>query len=322
MLKFDMKSREFKNVEETALKQEKILERYDLQEAIVNSWEQFRNEIGLPTSYLIGKEVNPHRSTNNSIDLLAYDPDDSSLIVIELKRDKDKLQLLQALSYAAMVSKWDTDELVSKIQPEHNADFDELVDLITGSESITDVKVILVSEYYDPEVILTSDWLSGNYGVDITAFSISLFKLDEETLLSLDQRFPLKDLDDVYELRGRRKKAKHNEVTITWEDILPKLKYPFASRGIELCKNFSNGDPGRRRFVAIRTNYDGFTWININFRQKYMNIYLKGDYEGATQFLQSKFTDEITINSWRDGLNFCIEKERQFNDLVAWLNLE
>ena len=41
MLKFDMKSREFKNVEETALKQEKILERYDLQEAIVNSWEQF-----------------------------------------------------------------------------------------------------------------------------------------------------------------------------------------------------------------------------------------------------------------------------------------
>ena len=38
----------------------------------------------MPSAFLLGEEVNPHPSTNNSIDVLAFDPDDPTLIVIEL----------------------------------------------------------------------------------------------------------------------------------------------------------------------------------------------------------------------------------------------
>ena len=50
------------------------------------------------------------------VDLVAFDPDDSSVIIVELKRDKNKLQLLQALSYAAMAHQWGTEDLIEKAQ--------------------------------------------------------------------------------------------------------------------------------------------------------------------------------------------------------------
>jgi len=116
MLKFDPSSKSFQNLQQSQLKEEGILERYDFQESIVSSWDIIKNQIGLHTAYLIGQEIKPHPSVGNSIDLLAFDPDDSSLIVIELKRDRNKLQLLQSLSYASMVATWDSDLLISKIQ--------------------------------------------------------------------------------------------------------------------------------------------------------------------------------------------------------------
>ena len=43
---------------ESDLGENEILERYDLQKAIVNSWEEFTNEIGMPELYLIGQKIN------------------------------------------------------------------------------------------------------------------------------------------------------------------------------------------------------------------------------------------------------------------------
>lgn len=115
MLKFDLDQKTFEPLTQGNFKQEHVLERYDFQSAIVNSWDKIKNSLDIPTAYLVGQEVTPHHSVQNSIDVLAFDSDDSSMIVIELKRDKDKLQLLQSLSYAAMVATWDKEILINKI---------------------------------------------------------------------------------------------------------------------------------------------------------------------------------------------------------------
>ena len=321
MLKLNMDEHKFESLKTTELKKESILERYDLQEMIVNSWEPFTNEIGLPSSFLIGKEINPHPSTRDAIDLLAFDPNDSSIIVIELKRDKHKLHLLQALSYAAMISNWDAEQLISNIQKEYNSEQEELIDLINSNELNTDIKVILVGEYFDPEVIMTADWLSSNYSVDISAFAISTFKMDNDTFLAFDQRFPLKGLSDVYEARAKKRKTKRILPDITWDEVIPKLKYSFGEKGIRLCQNIREGDPSRRRFGSLRTNFDGFTWISLNFRQNYINVYMKGDFDNVEEFLQSKFKDPIEIKKWRDGYSIFVDSESKFNDLTKWLNI-
>jgi len=320
MLKLDLDNHQFESLKSTELRAENILERHDLQKTIKRSWELFKNEIGLPSAYLIGEEVRPHESIQDSIDLLAFDPDDSSLIVIELKRDRSKLQLLQALSYAAMVSKWDSDRLVQGIQNDINPKPDELIDLIKSNELNSDIKVILISETYDPEVIITADWLSQNYSLNITAFSLSLQKLGKSAFLSVDQRYPLKELTDVYEMRSKRKSTAPGK-EIQWTDVLPKLRYPFAKKAIELCQKIRVGDPSRRRFLHIRTHYDGFVWITINLREKYINVYLKGIFENSQKLIRSKFRSEIVINTWRDGLSFLVKNSSQFDDLIKWLKL-
>jgi hypothetical protein len=321
MLKFNTNERTFESLQLSELKAENILERYDFQSAMVKSWETVKNKIGLPTSYLIGQEINPHESVGNAIDLLAFDPDDSSLIVIELKRDKNKLQLLQAISYAAMIATWDKEKLIAEIQRETNPEPSELIDLINSNELNTEIKIILVSEYYDPEVIITAEWLSRSYRMHITAFAVKLHKLEQEIFIDFEQRLPLKELADIYEKRSKRTKSTHTKNDITWEDVLPKLKYSFASKALSLCMREKEGEPSRRCFRAFRSNYDGFKF-SINFREKYLNIYLTGKPDNAEEVIKSKFSLPIEILPWQGGFSFNVENEQQFNDLTNWLKME
>lgn len=321
MLKFDLVNKSFEKLVESDLTSEQILERYDFQTTMVNSWETVRNNLNLPTAYLIGQEVTPHISNKDSIDLLAFDPDDSSLIVIELKRNKNKLQLLQGLSYAAMIATWDNEKLIKEIQKDINPEPEELIDLINNNELNSEVKIILVSELYDPEVIITAEWLNNTYSIDITAFAVSINKLEKQYFVNFEQRLPLKELADVYEERGSRSKPKRSLKDVTWEDVIPKLKYKFGRRAIELFLNEKDGDASRRRFGNIRSNYDGYKWISINFREKYLNIYLKGKPEDAERKLQEKFSSKIEVSQWEHGYSFKVDKEKQFNELTNWLKI-
>lgn len=317
MLKFDMDNKRFEPLAQGNFKQEQILERYDFQSAIVSSWEQIKHSLNIPDAYLVGQEITPHHSVQNSIDLLAFDSDDSSIIVIELKRDKDKLQLLQSLSYAAMVATWDREKLISQIQYSTVSDSEELVDLINNNPLNNTVKIILISERYDPEVIITADWLANQYGMDITAFSVSLYKLEDDTFVNFEQRLPLKELEDVYEKRGF-KALKADKSAVTWDDVLPKLEYPFASEALQYCLATKEGDASRRRFVGFRKNIDGFDKVSILVREKYLNIYLEGQPDNAEELLHRIFGN-IEVLEWARGYSFKVDNSKQFQILKTWL---
>lgn len=317
MLKFDVQNKRFEPLTQGNFKQEHILERYDFQSAIVSSWEQIKHSLNIPDAYLVGQEITPHHSVQNSIDLLAFDSDDSSIIVIELKRDKDKLQLLQSLSYAAMVATWDREKLISQIQHSTVSDSEELVDLINNNPLSNTVKIILISERYDPEVIITADWLANQYGLDITAFSVSLYKLEDDTFVNFEQKLPLKELEDVYEKRGL-KALKSDKSLITWDDVLPKLAYPFAAEALQYCLETKEGDPSRRRFVGFRRNIDGFDKVAILVREKYLNIYLEGQPDNAEELLHRIFGN-IEVLEWARGYSFKVDNSKQFQILKTWL---
>ena len=322
MYKIDLSNKTLDKIDSTILKKETLSERYDLQQFIYNSWESFKNDIGLPTAILIGQEIKPHESVSDSIDLLAFDQDDSSLIVIELKRDKNKLQLLQALSYAAMVATWNSEKLIKIVERGKTNVSNEAIDLIRNTELNNEVKIVLISEYYDPEVIITSHWLSSNYELDITAFSMELHKIDNQLLLEIDQKYPLPELSETYESR-RKKSSDINNNEITWEQVIPNLKYDFARRGIEICKKIKGeGDPKRRRFGDIVKNYEGFNWISLNFREKYINVYTGCDDKlTAKKTINELFGREMRISEWRDGISFNIGENKDFDKLLKWLKI-
>ena len=148
--------------------------------------------------------------------------------------------------------------------------------------------------------------------------------MGEHLFVDLEQRYPLKELHDVYEARGAKGKKPRKTETgeLSWEDVIPSLEYPFAERAVKLCSRIKPGEPNRRRFGSLRMNYEGFDWISVNLRKKYMNVYIRGDFDGVEEFLQSKFSEQIGIGSWRDGYSFKVQTPAQFEDLVKWLGLE
>ena len=98
-------------------------------------------------------------------------------------------------------------------------DYDELLDIVESNEISSEVKVILVAEKFDPEVIVTSDWLS-SYSLSIHAYSIGVHQHSTETFLTVDQRYPLKGLSDVYDSRTVSRDRKTVMKDVNWEDIL------------------------------------------------------------------------------------------------------
>jgi len=321
MLRINQKEKRLEKLTPTELTTENILERYHLQKMIVDAWEIVKNEIGLPTAFLVGQEIRPHDSTQDAIDLLAYNHDDSSLVVIEIKRKRQKLQLLQALSYAAMLSNWDSEILLKNIQEDAGSDREELREIIADNEISKEIKIILIAESFDPEVIITADWLSREHGVDITAFSISPHKIEDHIILHFDQRFPLKELSDVYESRAHSRKKRISRDDITWENIIPKLKYSFAQRAVKLATAQSMGEPSRRRIRLPGQKVQGFTWISLNFRVNYINVYTGVEQNLGMEEIKRVFGNDIEILPWERGLSFHITTEEQFDRLQKWLKL-
>ncbi len=110
MLKIDRDNQSFSLLDTPTLADVSITERYDLQEFISNSPDDFFKEIGQEL-FLLGKEIEPSKDVQDRIDLLAVDKE-GTCVVVELKRGNDKLHMLQAISYAGMMSQWEPDDFL------------------------------------------------------------------------------------------------------------------------------------------------------------------------------------------------------------------
>jgi hypothetical protein len=318
MLEINLKDKKLIKIEDTEMKTQKIMERNDLQECIVSSWQLFTNEIGMPDIYYIGKEIYPHNSVKDRIDILAFDSNESNMIIFELKRDKEKNQLIQSISYAGMINTWTSTDILSKINKRN----DELIELFSNNEIDFGIKIVLIAEYFDPEVILAADWLKTQHDVNISAYTIQLHKLDEKILFDIELKYPLRELADVYEARKRKQEQKDSGTKRSWNDVKQKLQYKFGKDAIDyLCKNYSQGDPGRARFVTTFSKH-GINNIIISFRYKYVNVYSwVSNKEEGKEILKKLFNENMIINEWQEGLSFNITNEEDYNKLIKWLDI-
>ena len=310
MLIFDKKNKKLSKFDESSLNKEKLLERSDLQKAIVNSWDAFRNEIGFSSAILIGEEIKPDNSTQDSLDILAFDSEDSSLLVVELKRDRNKLHLLQAISYAAMVSSKTKDEIIDISKRQKTSEHEELLELLETTDISSDIKIILLAESYHPEVIITADWLK-TYGISIYAFALDVHTDGDNTYFHVDQRYPLKELTEVYESR-KKTNSQSKLKSLTWEEVIDSCEYSFSRKAIEMCLRIQDGDPSRKRFIHILKRFCGFDAMTFFFRRKYVNIYLKkGSDESFNEILQN-LPSNIQYGSWKNGFSIQINTEEDF----------
>lgn len=169
-------------------------ERSGLQELLLKSDQAFFGSECQEKLFLIKEEVEPCSEVASRIDLLAVDAMGRA-VVIELKRGRDKLQLLQSLTYAAMISDWSEDDFEQRIPAAKSLPYQRF----KADHEITKVneyqRVILIAEDYDFEILKTAEWLTNFYGLDITCYQISLAKVNrEQEYLAVVQLFPPRPL--------------------------------------------------------------------------------------------------------------------------------
>ncbi len=317
MLKLDPASKTLVPVSATTLKQANILERQHLQEAILRSWDAYCGELGYEELFLVGSEIVPHDSCQNRIDILALSRDGTP-VVFELKRHRDRLQLLQAISYAAMVARWDVARFLRELGGKTDEQSEELRSLLENEGfELRSPEIVVVAESFDPEVILAADWL-GEFGVPITAFAVSAVEHGGETLISLDQKFPLPGLDEVYVGRA---KVRDPSPQTSWDDALRNVTFSFAQKALETFRKRTDGSPQRRQFDSI---YAGSPLgrMRIAFKRNYLKIYVDDQSPEEEGVLNERLGGVIPFKRWgsestkNSGFTFTVETEAQFKQFL------
>src|SRR5207248_8985555 len=232
MLKIDRNQRKFVAVRRRGLDEAGYRERIGVQAMIRNSPEQFFAEMD-EHLLLIAEEVRPATFVDDRIDLLALDRS-GAVVIIELKRGNNKLQLLQALAYASMVAEWRQDKLVShRAQLTNRPDFDitkELEEFLEGDpDTLNEMqRVILIAEAFDFEVLSTAEWLSERYGVDIRCYRLTLSSDAESDFVNCTCIFPPPELSQHAISRKRGGRVERDVIWADWDEALSSVSQPVA----------------------------------------------------------------------------------------------
>ena len=311
MLKVDRKSRKLKRMNAPSLADAQILERTDLQESIYNSSDDFFAEIG-ERVFVIGKEVIPSQTVQDRIDLLGIDSE-GTLVIVELKRGSDKLQMLQAISYAGMVARWrpeDFRNLVSEESWEHLSNFlDVDVEEINRRQ-----RLLLVAEGYDYALLAGAEWLSEQHGVDIRCTSLSL-ATDQETgaeYLACTSIFPPPALAEQAAARNRAPRAPRSPKWNSWEEALFGIDNS-ALRAFAL----EELETGRECYLLRRTFHyriDGKRRWNLTCRNNRAYVWQDGRFTDDIAFWQSHLSEPEAVTPVKNGraVSFTLWTEDDF----------
>jgi len=195
----------------TTFAAERIRERFDLQRLLRSNIDAIA-----PESYVLAEEYGEWDDARRRIDLLCLDKQ-ANLIVVELKRTEDGGHMeLQALRYAAMVSKLRFVQAVqahgrylggAEKEEEARAAILRFLDWDEPDEKAfaQDVRIVLVSGEFSKELTTSVLWLNER-GLDIRCVRLRPYALDGRILLDIQQLLPLPEAEN-YQIQIRNKAA-------------------------------------------------------------------------------------------------------------------
>ncbi len=314
MLKIDKTGKKLNSLEKITLSDSGLTERYDLQSMITNCPDIFFKEMG-EELLLIGEEVKPTHVVEDRIDLLAIDKDGNA-VIIELKRGNNKLHLLQALSYAAMVSDWQPDQIMEQLRSFHGSgDAEETLDnfLTEERESLNSAqRIILIAEQYDYEVLVTAEWLTNYYAVDIKCYRLQISKENEENeYLNCTCIFPPPEIAEHVIQRGRQKSIEENTPE-SWEEVFNSIDNQAVLDFFR--QEISSGRENQLSHKDVYFRIHGKREFFIAVRRDYAYVWQYHRFEGDVDFWNEKLGNHIKIQeiNGKQSLRFFLSTKEDF----------
>jgi len=144
-------------------------------------------------------------ASKDRLDVLALEPS-GRLVVAELKRDEDRDVHLQAINYAALVSRFDLETLAeaharfltARGEPtdvdearerllEHVEEFD--------AETLRTPRIVLIAGAFPRIVTHTAVWLS-EMGLDVSLVQVSVWRAGDQVIGSFERLYPVPALEE------------------------------------------------------------------------------------------------------------------------------
>lgn len=173
-----------------------------------------------PDTLIIAEEFCEWSESRRRIDLLGIDHE-ANLVVIELKRHEDGAHMeLQAIRYAAMVSRMSFNRAVEVFQDRLEVqgagkDARKLLLEFLGWEEprnedfARDVRLVLVAADFSKELTTSVLWLS-EFGMDIRCVRLKPYAIDDQIVVDAQQILPLPEAED-YQIGIREKASSRRE---------------------------------------------------------------------------------------------------------------
>lgn len=292
---FELEEAGLRRLSPISLASANIHERRDLQRVLREQSRELLDDV-----LVIAEEFGDWDESRRRIDLLGVDRD-ANLVVIELKRGDTGVHMeLQAVRYAAMVSKMTFEQAVSAYErhlPDVANARADLLDFLGWEESreddfAQDVKIVLFSEDFSRELTSSILWLNEK-GVEITCFRMSAYRLQERLLVDFQQIIPLKEAED-YQVKVRNKQLveqSERKARVPWNG-----EY-YANFGVS--PNRSWGDA--RKFGFISAGGGGWFTRTLNLLEPGARVWVNRPgigYVGVAEVLGEPVTgNEFMVNT-------------------------
>jgi hypothetical protein len=308
MLKIDRQTQSFSLLDTPKLADVSITERYDLQEFISNSPDAFFKELGLEL-FLLGKEIEPSKNVQDRIDLLAVDKE-GCCVVVELKRGNHKLHMLQAISYAGMISQWEPEDFLQLLDDQQQEALSEFLEVERDNIN-RHQRILLIAEGYDYALLIGAEWLSEQYGVDITCCRVALAKdsYTDSEYLFCSNIYPAPELAREAVSRGRKHGVTSKATWPDWNTALAGISNTAVASYFEqeLASNRESYLPKR----TLRFRVSGRRRWNVDARNKNAYAWQIGRFDGDIDFWRKGLSKPEGVKPVKDGecLRFFLETD-------------
>lgn len=315
MLRIDKEKQELVRLEHVTMQKAGYWETRDLQALICRNPGQFCKELG-EEIWFVGAETRPSDASQNRIDLLGVDSEGVA-VVVELKRDSNKLQLLQSLTYAAMIADWQPDQFAgalskfnAKFGEKKNQSIDEaqveLAEMLDEGD-IDSInrrqRIVLLAEHFDYEVLATAGWLSEKYEVDIRCYRLEIARLHGSLFLTCTNTFPPPELKEIALKRRFGVRDQPTEPP-TWDAVFSKITNPAVVNFFrsEIEAGVANRSDRRRIHYAVEKKRP----FRVSAKRNFAGVFQAGRFEDDIQFWKSRLGTNAMVRDVyaKTGLRF------------------